>query len=101
MKEKAIKKLKNSFLTLIILNVISLILLFRYVILGASILFYPVLRIIFLIVGFSLTKKGNKYAGIIGLFCAILIIIDYNNILSLILGLFMLYESIQYLKIIK
>lgn len=102
MEGKVIKNLKNSFLTLAIVNILFSIWGLRYIILGFNVLLVPILRVSFLIMGYILAKKGNKLAGYMGLLCSALMIIAYkNNPLTLILGIFLLVESIQYLRIIK
>ena len=119
MEYKEIKNLKNSFLTLMIISIIYIvyiifvvgallssmggnntgfivlvIMIFKYYIIGPLVL-------VLSIIGYLLSKKHAKIAGFIGIFLSALMFYNYKNILSLIVGIILLIESLKYLKLVK
>jgi hypothetical protein len=98
-KEKIIKNLKNDMLTLAIVEAIIVL---YYIVSGTV----PVLNIIVLgalIGGYVGARKKEKYASYIGIVTGTLMItaIFFLDILDCVLGIFVLIDSIKYLKAVK
>lgn len=98
--EKAQKNLKHDVLTLFILDLLVIIFSLVFPSVGNTVEFYDYFFVAFLFGFYICAKKGIKSAGIVGIIFGVLMMLTIfsRDILDFLVGLFLLIDSLKYIK---